>query len=260
MTLLRRLAIVLASSSCWACAATDGDGRGWIPLFNGRDLDGWTAKITGYEVGDNFADTFRVRDGLLAVSYDGYDTFDGRFGHLFHEGEFSHYRLRVEYRFVGEQVAGAPGWAFRNSGVMIHGQTPQSMTRDQEFPVSIEVQFLGGNGVDARPTANLCTPGTHVVVDGDLITRHCVDSAAGTYHGDDWVTIEVEVRGDRLIEHVVDGRVVLSYSETQLDPDDPVAAALIGPAGGVQLRGGTISLQSESHPIEFRRVEVLPLE
>ena len=101
----------------------------WIALFNGKDLSGWRPKIAGHELDDNFANTFRVEGGLLKVVYDGYEDFGGRFGHLFYEREFAHYRLRVEYRFVGTQVPGAPEWALRNSGVMLHGQAAETMTK-----------------------------------------------------------------------------------------------------------------------------------
>ncbi len=151
------------------------EGR-WQPLFDGKSLEGWTPKIRGHRLGKNFGDTFRVRDGLLQVRYDQYEKFDERFGHLFYAKPFSHYRLRVEYRFVGEQVPGGPGWAIRNSGLMIHGQPADTMTVDQKFPVSIEVQLLGGGKSGKRPTANLCTPGTHVVMDGKLLKRHCTSS------------------------------------------------------------------------------------
>ena len=232
----------------------------WIPLFNGKDLTGWKPKLAGHELGDNFANTFRVEDGVLKVSYDGYETFGGRFGHLFHEREFSHYRLRIEYRFTGEQCPGAPEWALRNSGVMLHGQAPGTMTRAQGFPVSIEVQFLGGDGTNPRPTANLCTPGTNVVMGGELVTRHCTDSSAPTFHGDQWVTVEVEVRGHELVRHLVDGKEVLSYREPQLDPADADAQRLLASGAPAKLDHGTLSLQAESHPVEFRRVEILPLE
>ncbi len=228
----------------------------WIALFNGRDLTGWTPKITGYELGDNFGDTFRVEDGLLKVAYDQYDTFDGRFGHLFYEASFSDYVLRIEYRFVGEQAPGGPGWAIRNSGVMIHGEPAEAMSRDQDFPVSIEVQFLGGDGEGERATANLCTPGTNVVMGGELITRHCTNSSARTYHGNEWVTVEVEVRGSEVIRHIIDGEVVLEYQQPQLDDREEHARALAERRGGLILDEGTISLQSESHPIEFRKVEL----
>lgn len=231
----------------------------WIQLFNGKDLTNWRVKIKGYDLDDNFGDTFRVSDGKLKVVYDNYDRFDGRFGHLFYAEPFSHYRLRVEYRFVGQQVAGGPGWAFRNSGIMVHGQSPESIGKDQNFPVSIEVQLLGGPGKGDRPTANLCTPGTNVVMNGKLHTRHCTNSNSQTYHGDQWVTVELEVRGGEIIKHIIDGETVLSYEQPQLDPNDKDAQKLITDDSLI-LSGGTISLQSESHPVEFRKVELKKLQ
>lgn len=230
----------------------------WIQLFNGKDLTGWIPKITGYEVNNNFGNTFRVEDGLLKVVYDQYDQFNGRFGHLFYKTPYSHYRIRVEYRFVGDQVPGGPAWAFRNSGIMIHGQSPESMRKVQEFPVSIEVQLLGGNGKDERHTANVCTPGTNIVMADTLVTRHCTNSTSKTYHGDRWVTVEAEVHGNGVIKHIMEGDTVLSYSKPQLDPRDPDGKALIRD-GDNMLSGGYISLQSESHPVQFRKVELLPL-
>ncbi|MEE8452337.1 MAG: DUF1080 domain-containing protein [Thermoguttaceae bacterium] len=231
----------------------------WVQLFNGKDLTGWKVKITGYELGDNFGDTFRVEDGLLTVSFDEYEKFDGKFGHIFYEKPFSNYVLRVEYRFVGEQVPGGPGWALRNSGIMIHGQSPESMRKDQNFPVSIEVQTLGGNGTDDRTTGNLCTPGTNFVKDGKLVTRHCNSSTSKTYHGDQWVTIEVEVHGNKLIKHIIDGETILEYTKPQLDEKDADARALIKD-GDKMLYGGTISLQAESHPVQYRKVEIRELK
>lgn len=233
----------------------------WIQLFNGKNLDGWTPKIRYHELGDNFGDTFRVEDGLLKVSYDKYDSFGEKFGHLFYKDKFSHYRLRVEYRFVGEQCKDGPGWATRNSGVMLHGEDPAGMGKDQDFPASIEVQFLGGLGRGARTTANLCTPGTNVVIGGKLFLPHCTTAKSKTYDGDQWVTVEVEMHGGKKVKHLIDGAVVLEYDEPQLDDRDTHSKELIAKAGGVKLlTEGTISLQSESHPIEFRKVELLKLD
>jgi hypothetical protein len=240
-------------------AQEDAKQGEWIPLFNGKDLDGWTPKIRGYVAGENFGNTFRVEDGVLKVVYDQYDDFNERFGHLFYKDAFSHYIVRVEYRFVGEQAPGGPGWAVRNSGIMVHGESPATMEKDQEFPASIEVQLLGGNGKDPRTTANLCTPGTNVVMDGRLITQHCTNSRSKTYHGDQWVTAEVEVHGGRVIRHKMQGETVLEYQEPQLDERDAHARELIAQRGGKLLERGTISLQSESHPVEFRKVELLKL-
>jgi hypothetical protein len=232
--------------------------EGWISLFNGKDLAGWVVKVKGHELGDNFANTFRVEDGVLKVSYDGYPKFEDRFGHLFYKKLFSHYRLRVEYRFVGEQCPGGPGWAFRNSGVMIHSQSPESLRRDQDFPVSVEVQYLGGGPNGERPTGNVCTPGTHIVMGDELVTRHCTNSRSKTYRGDQWVTVEVEVHGSGPVKHIVNGETVLEYEKPQLDPNDPDARRLIR-GDDTLLSQGYIALQAESHPIEFRKVEILPL-
>ncbi len=224
------------------------DDAEWVQLFNGKDLTGWTPKIRGYELGDNYGDTFRVEDGVLKVVYekDKYEAYDARFGHLFYEKPFSHYVIRVEYRFVGEQCNGGPGWAKRNSGIMVHGQAAETMQKDQDFPASIEVQLLGGMDASEKPTANLCTPGTNVVMNGKLFKPHCTKSRSKTFRGDQWVTVEVEVHGSKSIKHVVNGETVLEYTQPQRND-------------GALLESGTISLQSESHPVEFRKVELRQL-
>jgi hypothetical protein len=238
-----------------------GKGR-WISLFNGKDLTGWTPKIRYEELGEDPKNTFRVEDGLLKVRYDKYDGFGEAFGHLFYEKMYSHYRIRVEYRFVGEQCKGGPGWAIRNSGIMVHGQDPGTMGKDQKFPVSIEVQLLAGAGDGKeRTTGNLCTPGTHVFFGDKLEKRHCIGSTSKTFHGDQWVTAEVEVRGNEVIRHIINGETVLEYQKPILDEGDPDAKSLIeGRGGEIALIGGTISLQSESHPCDFRKVEILVIE
>jgi hypothetical protein len=240
--------------------AIASDADEWIQLFNGKDLEGWTPKIRGHELGVNYADTFRVEDGVLKVAYDKYEgPFRGRYGHLFYKEPFSDYVLRIEYRFVGDQAAGGPGWATRNSGVMIHGQDPKTIETDQEFPASIEVQFLGGDGKNPRQTGNLCTPSTNVVMNGKLHTPHCTNSTSDTFHGDQWVTAEIEVHGNQAIVHKINGKKVLEYSEAQLDPNDEVAKRLLASGAPKMISGGTISLQSESHPVEFRKVELKKL-
>lgn len=256
LLLLSVLFVSLALSASGEEKVPEGE---WISLFNGKDLEGWTPKIRGYAVGENFGNTFRVENGVLKVGYDQYDQFDEKFGHLFYKDSFSHYIIRAEYRFIGEQCPGGPGWAVRNSGLMLHGQTPQSMTKDQRFPVSIEVQLLGGSGSGNRPTANLCTPGTHIVMDGELIKRHCTSSKSKTFHGDQWVTVEVEVQGSESITHKINGETVMTYSKPQLDDTDEDAKKLIK-GDDLLLESGTISLQSESHPVEFRKVELKVLK
>jgi hypothetical protein len=243
-------------------AQNDPNKEEWIQLFNGRDLQDWIVKIRQYEPGVNFGDTFRVESGVMKVSYDQYGpAFNSRFGHIFYKQPFSYYRLRVEYRFVGNQAAGAPEWAMRNSGIMLHSQDPKTMLAGQDFPISIEFQFLGGlsNGA-ARTTGNMCSPGTHIVLNGNLETRHCINSTSETLNGDQWVTAEAIVLGNTKVTHVINGKTVIEYTDPQVGGGSVSGHNPAVKQDGKHLTEGYISLQSESHPIEFRRVELLNLK
>ncbi len=239
-------------------APPDAGDADWLDLFNGANLDGWTVKVRGYEAGEDPYDTFRVKDGLLTVSYADYpaEGFGGRFGHLFFDTPYSHYVLHLEYRFVGEQVDGGPAWAERNSGAMLHAQDPQTMHRDQDFPVSIEAQFLGGLGTGrARPTANVCTPGTDITVNNAIYPHHCLASGAPTHYGNQWVNVTVVVLGGGSVTHYVEREEVLSYHYPRLD-----SASTHQRSGSPEaLQSGYIALQSESAPIQFRQVRLLNL-
>lgn len=258
MKAFARLILLLSLAGCQSAQQNESP-EGWIQLFNGKDLSDWRVKITGYPLEENFGNTFRVEDGLLKVSYDAYDDFRERFGHIFYRNKYSYYLLAMEYRFTGEQAPGGPGWAIRNSGAMLHCQPPETMGIDQDFPISIEVQLLGGNGVDERTTANLCTPGTNVVIDGQLITSHCVSSSSKTFHGDQWVRVEVLVLGDSLIEHFVNGERVLRYERPQIGGGNVIHFDPAVKKDGQLLGEGYIALQSESHPVHYRKVELFDL-
>ena len=239
--------------------ATGQDKRKWKQLFNGKNLKGWTVKIKNHELGENFGNTFSVSDGKIKVNYDNYADFDNQFGHIFYKSKFSYYLIAVEYRFVGKQAKGGPEWAIRNSGIMVHCQDPATMLKNQDFPISIEVQLLGGDSTGTRTTCNLCTPGTNVEMNNKLVTQHCVNSSSKTFRGDQWVRAEVLVLGDSIIKHIVNGDTVLTYSKPQIgggtvNDYDPLIKK-----DGTLLNSGYISLQSESHPIEFRKVEILDL-
>jgi hypothetical protein len=243
---------------CGACSAQKAK-NGWFSLFNGKDLKDWDIKITGHQLNDNNGNTFRVQNGNLAVSYENYDEFREQYGHIFHKRKFSAYLLVMEYRFVGEQVKGGPGWATRNSGAMIHSQSAKTMGVNQDFPISIEVQLLGGLGKGNRTTANLCTPGTNVVMNNKLITAHCINSTSKTYNGDQWVHAEVLVLGDSIVKHIVEKDTVLVYEKPQIGGgnvggNDPALMQ-----NGKLLSEGYIALQSESHPVEYRKVELFDL-
>ena len=252
-------------------AQTDANRQEWIKLFNGKDLSGWDIKIAGQPLNDNYKNTFRVENGILRIAYDQYKNFDGKFGHLYFNKPFSYYIVRFTYRFVGNQTPGGAAWNVRNSGVMIHSQSAQSLSIGQDFPVSLEVQLLGGLGKGPRHTGNLCTPGTQVYINGKLDQAHCIDSDSKTYDGDRWVTAEAIVYGDSVIHHLIEGDTVLTYQRPEVgggfvSKDYDWKSAHIDNGeywisrANTPLKEGYIALQAESHPIDFRSVEVLNLQ
>ncbi len=231
----------------------------WEPLFNGKDLSGWTANFKDLPVGENYLNTFRVSpEGYLQANYSEYDTFTDQFGHLFHEKELSFYKLKAEYRFVGSQPPGGEAWAFRNNGLMLHCQHPETMTLEQGFPMSIEYQLLGGNGKDERPNGNLCTPGCDVIIDGEFTETHCIESNSKTYHGDQWIMAEAIVYGDSIIHHVINQDTVMTYSKPTIGGWCP-GLDTVKFVTGTPLTKGFFSIQAESHPIDFKSIEVLEL-
>jgi hypothetical protein len=222
------LVALLASSGVtdWSTAPeTD-----WKPLFNGRDLDGWVMKLHRHDLGDNYGDTFRVENGAIRV-------------------------LALEYRFFGEQKEGGPGYAKLNSGVMFHSQAPETILKDQDWPISVEAQFLAGG----RTTMNVCTPGTEIFMKGEMVKAHCTNSTSKIYPDDAWVAVQVEVLGGERVRHLIEGQVVLQYEKPSIGGG---VASRFDPAvkkDGALLTEGYIGLQAESQPVEFRNVRLLNL-
>ena len=259
------LSLILIISTV-ATAQRNADKEEWKPLFNGKDLSGWDIKIAGHELNDNYKNTFRYEDGIVRISYDEYQNFDNKYGHMYYKEPYSHYILRFEYRFTGNQTPGGAAWNVRNSGIMFHSQSAQSLTLGQEFPVSLEIQFLGGLGTGERHTGNLCTPGTIVHMNGKLNPNHCIESNSKTYHGDGWVKGAIVVLGDSIIKHIIEGDTVLTYQKPQIGEvawaqgkEDAYTKEWLS-KNGMALKEGYISLQAESHPIDFRNVEILNLK
>lgn len=252
---------VTASILLFTCCAsvtktTSTNDKGWIALFNGKDIKDWTTKIHHYEVGDNHGDTFRVEDSIIKVRYDKYEgDFNERYGHLYYNTPYSYYHLIVEYRFVGELHPGAPDYTLKNSGVMFHSQDPKTILKEQDWPISVEMQFLAGiEAGKSRPTGNMCSPGTDVYFEGKKDPRHCINSTSDTYYGDQWVKAEAIVLGDSLVTHIINGKQVLQYTKPQMgggvvNGNDPELWS-----EGKLLKEGFIALQSEGQPIDFRRV------
>jgi Domain of Unknown Function (DUF1080) len=252
----------LAALSFFALSLAGLAEQPWVSLFNGKNLDGWTAKVAGHPLGENPFNTFRVEDGILKVSYDGYDKFGTQFGHLYSNLAYSRYILRLEYRFEGARMADAPSYVNLNSGVMYHSQPPQSMTLDQGFPVSMEFQFLADEGKGKRPTGNVCTPGTHLEMDGKKVVQHIVESTSPTFAPGEWVKIELEVHGNDEVIHRVNGQEVLRYRKPQLDPACKIVSAepLVKAGAPLMLASGHLALQAEGQGVWFRNIELKSLE
>ncbi len=246
-SLINKGLVIIFATVMMASCQTAPQKEEWVSLFNGKDLEGWDIKIRGFEMTDNYKNTFRVEDGILKVSYDEYENFNNEFGHIYYNKPFSSYKLRVEYRFVGEQVPGGQGWAWRNNGIMFHSQPAWEIGLDQDFPISLEAQMLGGDGVNERPNGSICTPGTTVEINGVRTWDHCISSNSKTFHGDDWVTFELVVYRDSIAHHIINGDTVMTYTRFQLESD------------GSPLTKGHIALQAESHPTQFRKIEIMEL-
>lgn len=261
----RQVAVGILLALCAGNACADEMKAGpWRSLFDGQTLNGWTAKVARRPAGENYRQTFVADHGVIRVSYANYDKLDGQFGHLFYKTPFMAYRLRMTYRFLTEGgLPDTPAWARSNSGIMFHSQSPESMTLDQPFPVSVEFQLLGKEGDAPRPTGSVCTPGTTITIDEAKVKEHCTPSAnAPTIPNGTWTKVELEVRPSGEIFERIDGVVVHHYADVTLDPDDTVAGGAkpyILARGARPVTEGYIALQSEGHPIEFKDIEIQEL-
>ena len=258
MKLLRLLLIVflIQSFDSKKFSVKQKDTKKWVSLFNGKNLDNWKPKIAGYKLGENFGNTFRVEDGILSTRYDKYDSFSNRFGALYYEKKFTSYRLKVEYRFVGNTAPGAPSWGYRDGGIQYHCQPPATVGLQQPFPVCLEYNLHGGKGKDERPVGEICTSGMYVEINGKRNSSYCTPPAVKrTFHGDQWVTLEIDVQGDK-ITHYVNGEEILHYENPRYDPNHAIGKTFIV-NGDDKVKDGYISLQSNSHPIDFRKIEIM---
>lgn len=231
------------------------DRKEWVSLFNGKNLDNWIPKIAGYKPGENFGNTFRVENSILSVRYDHYDNFKNKFGALYYNKKFTNYRLRVEYRFIGDTVAGAPSWGYRDGGIQYHCQSPASLDINQPFPICLEYNLLGGNGKEERPSGEICANGIYVEINGKRNSSYCTPpTVKKTMNGEEWVTAEIVVR-DGKITHFINGEEVIHFENPKYDSSNTIAKKFIV-AGDNVVKEGYISLQSNSNPVDFRKVEI----
>lgn len=273
VTLLALASIFLGCKESKTDSKIDPDTEEWVSLFNGKDLTNWDLKIAGHELNDNYLNTFRVEDSMLRVVYDEYESFENAFGHIYYNTPFSYYKIKLDYRFKGEQVPGGEGWAIRNNGIMLHCQSAESNSLGQSFPVSIELQLLGGlNDGNERSTANLCTPGTYIDINGKTIYNHCISSNSKTFDGDQWIHVEAIVMGSESVTHIVNKDTVMVYRNLKIGVGEPNSdKAEEWKSFGVDnveewlskdgkpLDKGYIALQAESHPTDFKNIELLDL-
>ena len=262
-TLVRAITILIASlGGIQQAEAAPPDSGKWISLFNGKDLEGWTPKIKGYDAGENYAEHLpgrgRRAQGLLR--------------------QYPQVRRQVRAPVLQEassrtiacgssigswatSAPAGPAWAIRNSGVMIHCQSPESMRKDQDFPVSIEVQFLGRRrqGRSGRP-ATSARPGTNIVMDGKLITQHCTDSTVQDLRRrpvGDGRGRGPRRRHDQAHRRRRDRARVREAATRPQRPRRREAASRT--ADGCSTRATSPS-RPRAIPIEFRKVEILPLK
>ena len=275
ITVIRSTFFIILITGLFSCSKSDSSKKEeWISLFNGTDLTDWTIKFANRDIDINYLNTFRAQDIMIRIAYDKYNTFEDDYAHLYYKKPYSYYKLRFDYRFTGEQVPGGERWNVRNSGIMLHSQSAESNDYGQYFPVSIEIQLLGGLGAGERPTGNVCTPGTALVMDGKVDYRHCISSQSKTYHGDHWVSAEVVVLGGESIVHIIENDTVLKYQSPQIgggftnpkmgDKDWTSRGVVQSKDQWVKKEGelltqGYISLQAESHPIDFKNIRLLDL-
>lgn len=273
MKILTTLFLLTSSLTVFTQSKTTSCDEEWLSLFNGQDLSGWEIKITEYDLGINLYETFVVEDSMIRIKYDGYEQFNNTFGHMYYETPYSYYKLSFDYRFTGEQLAGGATWNVRNSGIMLHSQSAASNEFEQHFPVSIELQLLGGLNDGERTTANVCTPGTAVEMGDTVNYKHCISSTSETYHGDQWVHCEAIVMGGEYMTFIVEGDTVLNFQNPQIGGGFITKSRgldwnkfgverdqeLWMGKDGMVLTEGYIALQAESHPIDFKNIMLLDL-
>ena len=229
----------------------------WQVLFNGKDLEGWVTKIHHHDFDDNYANTFRVVDNKIQVNYDDYNGFNERYGHLFYNKSFSSYHLKFEYKFTEQWLEDAPGYTYRNSGIMFHSQDPKTILKEQDWPISVEYQMLAeAKQGEARSTGNMCSPGTEVFFNGEMDPRHCINSSSKTIKWNEWVKGDLIVYKDSLVIHKVNGEEVLRYTKPQIGGGVANGFNPEVKTDGKLLANGYIALQSEGQGIEFRDIKI----
>jgi len=217
--MMARIAAIAAALAAGAQAAEEG----FTPLFNGKDLSGWTYFLE--KKGDNkdgtmkMEDVWSVKDGVLHCK--------GRpNGYLRTEKDYTNFVLKLEWRW--------PDGKGYNSGVLLRMVGP-----DKIWPKSIEAQLMSGHAGDfwLIDGAKLETAPERV---DPKAARHRLKIKANEKPLGEWN--EYEITLDK-------GKVVLK-----------VNGEVLNEGTGADEIPGKICLQSEGGPIEFRNIRIKPLE
>lgn len=241
---------------------------GWRPLFDGKTLNGWTTKLVGYPAGQDRLQTFRVKDGVLYISYDQYEgDLKGRVAHLFTRESFRAYRLSLDYRFVGDEFPNSPRPVNPpvNNGVLFHAESAEQMELNQPYPISVEAQLVGPDPQGTpRTTGNFCERAMKMFRQ-DKLMPHCILSDAVPSPLGAWIHFDLEVTADGRVTEFINGKPVVHVDRIELNPDRtdtrlPVHSSIAAAGGKLLVTGGHIALQSEGHPTEFRNIRILSLE
>jgi len=204
-----------------------------VPLFNGKDLAGWTADVPEADKKPDLDPSFIVRNGLLV-------SLGKPLGHLVTEKEFENYRLTVEYRFP---KAGG------NCGVLVHASKPRALY--DMFPQSIEVQMMSGHAGDFWCIQeNIEVPDMEKrrpAKEGQKFGGGLEDARRILNLTDDsekplgeWNTMVITCK---------DGTIVVEVNGTEVNSGSKSTATK-----------GKIALQAEGTEVEFRKVELEPLK
>jgi hypothetical protein len=263
---MRRLCVVVVlAGAAWLGLAGPSDSRpdgDWKPLFNGKDLSGWTHFFNGRDKNAKVDDLVRVEDGLIHIYPERMDGEKQPFGYLLSAKPYSHYHLRFEYKWGTKRFAPRQA-AKRDSGMLYHVVGP-----DKVWPRCVELQVQEGD------TGDIFTVGTRVTATIDPKKRNGPDEKTNisvflapekggkeytqgtkgitrivkseTAERDGWNTVEAIVAGGSAT-HVVNGKVVNRCTD------------ILQPETGdtwTPLTAGKIALQAEGAEVYYRNIEI----
>lgn len=224
------LATALLISAGVSSPASAAD-EGFVSLFNGRDLTGWTASKENPE-------SFSVKQGILVVK--------GGKSHLFYTGDvndgtFKNFELKLKVQTTPKS----------NSGVYFHTKYQDTGWPDNGFECQVNSTHK-----DPKKTGSLygvvnilvLSEGQEAPKGGEHIKRDKAPSTDGQ-----WFDYHITVK-DKKITIKVNGETTVEYTEPEGGPDSNFA--------GRKLSEGTFAIQahdpdSETH---YKDIEVKVLD